>query len=117
MRMKDVGQELAVVSRFVEQYMSNVHLIDPKVGLDLLKRAGDVFVQHGEERKECETCVTELLQLSRAFQLITVQNKELQDQDNYYSDFNASVAALKRVAATVRLHFLMMDLEALVNDQ
>jgi len=116
--MKDVSRELQVVSRFLEHYLTSLKLASVAYGRDLLKRAGEAFVQNGdEERKVCEACVTELLQFSRALEPITAENPHLLQNPDYVRDYFASVAALKRVAATVRLHFLMLDLEALVKDQ
>lgn len=117
MRGADIGLELAVVSNFVENYMTTPGLADCAYARELLTRAGETFVQHVDERKECEACVTELLQFSRSLAVITAEHPELSDFSDYLRDFNASVAALKRVAAAVRLHFLLEDLRAIVDDQ
>ena len=116
MRKEDIGRELTAVSRFVEEYLSGPGLANSAYARELFRRADETFVRNVGGRQECETCATELLQFSRALELITVQNQKLLDEADYYRDFTASVAALKRVAAAVRLRFLLVDLQAIVED-
>ena len=117
MRMQDVKNELTVISNFVEDYVNTPGLEDLTHYRDLLTRAKEAFVDYVGTRKECEACVTELIQFRRALELITAGNEKLKDQTNYLRDFLKSVAALKRVAAAVRLHFLLQDLQAIVDEQ
>ena len=117
MRMQDVKNELTVISNFVQCYMTTPGLKDLTHYRDLLRRAKEAFVDYVGTRKECEACVTELIQFRRALERITAENEKLLDQADYLRDFVKSVAALKRVAAAVRLHFLLQDLQAIVDEQ
>jgi hypothetical protein len=118
MREEDIKRELAVVSDFVKGYLSSRGLGDHEYARGLLTRANEMFVEHVGARPEWEACATELVLFSRSLEAITVENKELQKiGDDYYRDFTASVAALQRVAAAVRLRFLLQDLQTIVNDQ
>ena len=116
MRAENLRPELTVVSQFVEEYMTRPGVGDCVYARALLQRADERFVQHVGGRKECEACVTELLQFRRALALITSSHPELHE-GNYLRDYNLSVAALKRVSAAVRLNFLLLDLQAIVDEQ
>jgi hypothetical protein len=84
---------------------------------ELLIKARGVFGRHERtEREECEKCVTELLQFRRALALTDVQNPQLREQEGYEHAYDRTTAALQHIATTVRLHFLLLDLQAVVAD-
>ncbi len=127
MPIHELWQELEVVLAFVETYMSKIETYPGEKAEDkqqrsdnyseLLKRSGKVFKEDSDRRKDCEACTTELAQFSRALVLMYRENAMLRGNADYERDYKASLAALKHVAATVRLHFLLIDLQALVKDQ
>ena len=131
MRIDDLKRELGVVADFAGAYLSNpAHFPGRKeadvehdcaYACELVRRAEHVFAlalsgDGRDERKECEDCVKELLQFSRALALTTAEYHNLLRVSNYEHDYLASVAALKRVATAVRLHFLLLDLKAIVEE-
>ena len=127
MRIQELWREMRVVKDFTDMYLSRPALFPDQTpeqvkqssayARELLEKAGDVFTDHSDARTDCESCVKELLQFSRALALTHVTNKQLLENANYERDYTLSVAALKHIAATVRLHFLLLDLKALVEDQ
>jgi hypothetical protein len=127
MPIDELWHELEVVLAFVQKYMSTIETYPgEKAGdrqqradsySDLLQRAGKVFREDSDRRKDCEACTTELAQFSRALVLMYHQNVRMRGNAEYEREYTASLAALKHVAATARLHFLLIDLQALVKDQ
>ncbi len=60
--------------------------------------------------------MTEFLQFRRALALTDVQNPQLREQEGYERAYDQSRAALQHIASTVRLHFLLLDLQTVVAD-
>jgi hypothetical protein len=119
-------RDIAVVTEFAETWLRRTALFEGETEADvyerseaycgLLGRAGVAFGQKDAERKECEKYVTELLQFRRALERITAENDLLCRNDEYLRDYDVTMAALQHIASTVRLHFLFLDLQAVVAD-
>jgi len=81
---------------------------------NLLHRSWDAFQDDSDNRTLCEEYVKELLQFSRALVLYDRQNPQWREREVYRRDYPPSIAALKRIISVVRLHFLLLDLTAIV---
>ena len=81
---------------------------------DLLQRSRDTFQDDSDNRTLCAKYVTELLQFSRSLVLLDRQNPQWREQEVYKRDYAPSIAALKHITSVVQLHFLLLDLTAIV---
>ena len=82
----------------------------------LLRKTREAFGDERTQRKEYEQYVTEFLQFRHAIALTDKENPQLRDQPGYEHAYDRTTAALKHIVSTVRLHILLLDLQALVAD-
>ncbi len=126
MGMQNLWHDIGVVEELNETWLNNPALFPPGQAervtsrsaylREVLGKARAAFADERTERKDCEKVVTELLQVRRALEVITAENDGLCASDAYMRDYNQSRAALQHIASTVRLHFLLQDVEVLVAD-
>ena len=82
---------------------------------ELLIASRDAFMQNSDDRTLCEKYLTELLQFRHVLTLKVAENS--QEASIYIQEYDKCMAALKHITLAVRLHFLLLDLTAIVKDQ
>jgi hypothetical protein len=126
MPIQDLWHDIGVVEELNDVWLSKPVLFPRRLPEDvqagsahwraLLRKAREAFGDERTERKECEEYVTEVLQFRHALAQTHAENPQLRDQPGYAHAYYASISALKHIVSTVRLYFLLLDLQARVAD-
>ena len=125
--MDDLGHDIGAVEELNTMWLSKAGLFPKRKKEDverdsaclreLLWKARAAFADAREERKDCEKYARELLQFRRALGLTDVENPQLREHEGYEREYDRSMAALRHIVSTVRLHFLLLDLQAIVAER